>query len=81
MELFVTVAAKRQCAAWDALPFDLYKSVSDRSIHSTDMSLHRSLDEQTVLVMAIVLVVPVVLNSQNQRMRRGGRAFRAGSAL
>ena len=22
MELFVTVAAKRQCAAWDALPFD-----------------------------------------------------------
>ena len=71
MEIFVTVAAKRQCAAWDALPFDLYKSVSDRSIHSTDMSLHRSLDEQAVLVMAIVLVVIAIFKIK-AHIRRSG---------
>ena len=33
------------------------KSVSSSSVHDTDMSLHRRLDEQTVLVTAVIVVV------------------------
>ena len=33
------------------------KSVSSSSVHGTDMSLHRRLDEQTVLVTAVIVVV------------------------
>ena len=33
------------------------KSVSSNSVHGTDMSLHRRLDEQTVLVTAVIVVV------------------------
>lgn len=32
------------------------KSVSSSSVHGTDMSLHRRLDEQTVLVTGVVVV-------------------------
>ena len=34
-------------------------------IHGTDMSLHRSLDEQSVLVTAVVIVVYIVFNRGN----------------
>ena len=37
------------------------KSVSSSSVHGTDMSLHRRLDEQTVLVTAVIVVVNLVL--------------------
>lgn len=33
------------------------KSVSSSSVHGTDMSLHRRLDEQTVLVTGVIVVV------------------------
>ena len=33
------------------------KSVSSSSVHGTDMILHRRLDEQTVLVTAVIVVV------------------------
>ena len=33
------------------------KSVSSSPVHGTDMSLHRRLDEQTVLVTAVIVVV------------------------
>ena len=33
------------------------KSVSSSSVHGTDMSLHWRLDEQTVLVTAVIVVV------------------------
>ena len=33
------------------------KSVSSSSVHGTDMSLHRLLDEQTALVTAVIVVV------------------------
>ena len=36
------------------------KSVSSSSVHGTDMSLHRRLDEQTVLVTGVIVVVNVV---------------------
>ena len=35
------------------------KSVSSSSVHGTDMSLHRRLDEQTVLVTAVIVVVNI----------------------
>ena len=37
------------------------KSVSSSSVHGTDMSLHRRLDEQTVLVTAVIVVVNVFI--------------------
>ena len=39
------------------------KSVSGSSVHGTDMSLHRRLDEQTVLVTGVIVVSPTI-NSQ-----------------
>ena len=40
------------------------KSVSSSSVHGTDMSLHRRLDEQTVLVTAVIVVVNTEKQSQ-----------------
>ena len=40
-------------------------------IHSTDMSLHRCLDEQTVLVTAVVVVINVIFNGGNQLFPAG----------
>ena len=37
------------------------KPVSSSSVHGTDMSLHRRLDEQTVLVTAVIVVVNILL--------------------
>ena len=47
---------------------------SSGPIHSTDMSLHRCLDEQTVLVTAVVVVINVIFNG-------GKQLFPAGECL
>ena len=44
---------------------------SSSPIHGTDMSLHRCLDEQTVLVTAVVVVINVIFNSGNQLFPAG----------
>ena len=44
----------------------MYKLVSGGSIYCADMSLHRCLYEQAVLVTAVIVVVNVVLNGQDQ---------------
>ena len=42
------------------------KSLSGPPVHGTDMSLHWCLDEQAVLVAAIVVIVNVVLNRRKE---------------
>ena len=42
------------------------KSLSGPPVHGTDMSLHGSLDEQSVLVTAVVVVVNIVFNRGNE---------------
>ena len=42
------------------------KSALSRSIRGTDMSLHRSLYEQAVLVTAVVVIVNVVRNRRDE---------------
>ena len=45
--------------------------VSGGSIHGSDVRLHWRLDEQTVLVTAVVVVINVIFNGGNQLFPAG----------
>ena len=55
------------------------KSVSSSSVHGTDMSLHRRLDEQTVLVTAVIVVVNMRLSSKEQKNLQKNKPYKGFS--
>ena len=52
------------------------KSVSSSSVHGTDMSLHRRLDEQTVLVTAVIVVVNVFIPTSISSLHNNKPVYR-----